>query len=213
MSFKTLLTATAALSIAAPSFAQVAASTEATTTLASTAPAATASIAATPAPLAAPPAPAVAAILAPIKIVEGTEMSVRIEDRLTSKDANEGDRFTITLDDDVTLSDGTVLKAGYRGVGEIVEARRNGAMGRTGKLNIRLNYLKVGEQRIRLRGAKSAQGDHRTGTQVVTVVLVGVFAGFVKGKNTEIPKGTLVSAFVDQDVMLDRPVIAPPPAA
>lgn len=161
---------------------------------------------------AAPAAPAPAPALAPIKIAEGTEMVIRIEDTLSSKTANEGDRFTISLDDDVTLSDGTVLRAGYRGVGEVVEARSNGAMGKTGKINLRLNYLKVGDPRIRLRGQKSAQGDHRTGTQVVTVVLVGVFAGFVKGKNTTIPRGTMVNAYVDQDTVLDRPLAPPPPS-
>jgi hypothetical protein len=56
-----------------------------------------------------------------------------------------------------------------------------------------------------------AQGDHRTGTQVVTVVLVGVFAGFVKGKNVTIPKGTQFVGYADQDTVLEGP-IAPPPA-
>jgi hypothetical protein len=149
-------------------------------------------------------------VLAETKVLEGTEFPVRLEETLSSKTANEGDRFTVSLTEDVKLADGTVLRAGYKGVGEIVEARKNGAMGRTGKLNLRLTYLKVGEQRIRLRASKSAQGDHRTGTQVVTVVLVGVFAGFVKGKNVTIPKGTQITAFADQDTVLEAPLAAPP---
>jgi hypothetical protein len=84
-------------------------------------------------------------------------------------------------------------------------------MGKSGKLNVRLNYIKVGDQRVRLRASKAAQGDHRTGTQVVTFVFVGVFAGFIKGKNTQIPKGTQVTAFADQDVVLTEPLAPPPP--
>lgn len=147
--------------------------------------------------------------LAETKVPEGTEFIVRTEDALSSKTANEGDRFTIVLTEDVKLADGTLLRAGYRGVGEIVEARKNGMMGKTGKINIRLSYLKVGEQRLRLRASKSAEGDHRTGTQVVTLVLVGVFAGFVKGKNIEIPRGTLITAYADMDTVLETPVAAP----
>jgi hypothetical protein len=156
---------------------------------------------------AAAPAPAVTAI----KVPEGTEFVVRLEDNLSSKTTQEGERFTITLLEDVRLADGTLLKAGYRGVGEVVEARKTGMMGKTGKIGIRVSYIKVGDQRIRLRAAKSAQGDHRTGAQVVTVVLVGVFAGFIKGKNTQIPKGTQFSAFADQDTTLQLP-LTPPPA-
>ncbi len=85
-------------------------------------------------------------------------------------------------------------------------------LGKTGKLDVRLSYLKVGDQRIRLRAGKSAQGEHNTGAQVVTVVLVGVFAGFIKGKNTEIPKGTMFNAYSDDDVTLVSPV-TPPPAS
>ena len=149
--------------------------------------------------------------LAEVKVPEGTEFPMRLEDKLSSKTAQEGDRFTITLSEDVRLPDGTLLKAGYRGVGEIVEARKNGMLGKTGKLNVRLSYLKVGDQRVRLRASKSVQGEHNTGAQVVTVVLVGVFAGFIKGKNTEIAKGTMFNAYSDDDMMLATPIAPPPP--
>ena len=148
-----------------------------------------------------------------IKVPEGTEFPLRIEDSLSSKTAHDGDRFTVTLTDDVKLPDGMVLKAGYRGVGEVVHAEKSGMLGKTGKLDLRVSYLKVGEQRIRLRGSKGAEGKHNTGAQVVTVVLVGVFAAFIKGHNIDIPKGATFSAFVDQDLALDSPLAGPPPEA
>jgi hypothetical protein len=116
----------------------------------------------------------------------------------------------VSLVEDVKLSDGTVLKSGYRGVGEVVEARDNGMLGKTGKLNVRLVYLKVGDERVRLRASKAAQGEHRTGTQVVTFVFLGVFAGFIKGKNVSIPKGAQIMAYADEDKDLPTPLAAPP---
>lgn len=87
-----------------------------------------------------------------VKVPEGTEFRMRLEDAISSESAQEGDRFTISLDEDVVLSDGTVLRSGYRGVGEVVAASKNGAFGKKGKLNLRLEYVKIGDQRIRLRG-------------------------------------------------------------
>ena len=156
--------------------------------------------------------PASGKVPAPVqtKVAEGTEFPMRLEETLSSKHAQEGDRFTVSLTEDVKLPDGTVLKAGYRGVGEVIEARDNGMLGKTGKLNVRLVYLKVGEDRIRLRASKAAQGDHRTGTQVVTFVFLGVFAGLIKGKNVTIPKGASIMAYADEDKELAAP-LAPPP--
>lgn len=154
--------------------------------------------------------PAVAAAQS-LKIPEGTEFPLRLEETLSSKTAAEGDRFTVSLADDVPLPDGTVLRAGYRGVGEVVEARENGMLGKTGKLGIRVSYLRVGDQRIKLRANKGAKGANRTGTQVVSVLLLWPVAPFIKGKNTSIKKGTTIVAFTDQAIELATPVAEPPP--
>jgi len=154
-----------------------------------------------------------AAVVAPthVKVPEGTEFSVRLEDALSSSSATEGDRFTISLEDDVKLADGTVLRAGYRGVGEVVEARDNGMLGKSGKLNIRLLYLKVGDERIKLRATKGAKGDVRVGATVATVILFWPVAPFIKGKDVSLKKGTLLNGYSEQDVVLPSPV-PPPPA-
>lgn len=148
---------------------------------------------------------------AEIKISEGTAFPVRLDEGISSSSASEGDRFTIVLDDDVELSDGTVLRAGYRGVGEVVEARENGMLGKNGKLNVRLIYLKIGDERIRLRASKGAKGETRVGATVATVILFWPAAPFIKGKDVSIKKGTMMTAYADQDTSLPGP--PPPPPA
>lgn len=150
------------------------------------------------------------AYAAEVKVPEGTEFSIRLEDAISSSSATEGDRFTISLEDDVKLPDGTVLRAGYRGVGEVVEARDNGILGKNGKLNVRLVYLKVGDERIRLRANKGAKGEGRVGAQVATVILFWPAAPFIKGKDVTIKKGTLMTAYADEDTALPAPLAAPP---
>jgi len=151
------------------------------------------------------------ALAGTIKILEGTEMPMRLEESLSSKSNGEGDRFAVSLTEDVKLADGTILRAGYRGVGEIVDARSNGMLGKTGKLAIRLNYLRIGDQRIKLRAVKSAQGEHNTGVQVASLLLLWPALPFIKGHDTKIAKGTMMTAFVDSDVELEAPLPPPPP--
>lgn len=150
--------------------------------------------------------PAFAQILVP----EGTELGMRIEETISSQSAKEGDRFTVTLEEDVKLPDGTMLRAGYRGVGEVVEARDNGMLGKNGKLNIRLMYVKVGDDRIRLRANRGSKGETRVGATVATVILFWPAAPFIRGKDVSIKKGTVLTAYVDQDTKLPSP-LAPPP--
>lgn len=147
---------------------------------------------------------------AEIIIPEGTELAMRLEDGLSSSVAKEGDRFTISLDDDVKLPDGTVLRAGYRGVGEVVEARDNGMLGKNGKLNVRLLYMKVGDDRVRLRANRGTKGETRVGATVVTTLLFWPAAPFIKGKDVSMKKGTVMTAYVDQDVKLPSPLTPPP---
>lgn len=145
-------------------------------------------------------------------IPEGTELAMRLEDAISSQTAHEGDRFTVSLDEDVKLTDGTILRAGYRGVGEVVEARDNGMLGKNGKLNVRLLYMKVGDDRVRLRANRGSKGETRVGATVATVILFWPAAPFIRGKDVSIKKGTVMTAYVDQDVKLPSP-LPPPPVA
>lgn len=83
-------------------------------------------------------------------------------------------------------------------------------LAKSGKLNIRLVYLKVGDDRIKLRANKGAKGEARVGATVATVILFWPAAPFIKGKNVEIKKGTRMTAFADGDVELASPPPAPP---
>ena len=144
------------------------------------------------------------------KVPEGTEFPVRMDDKLSSKTSGEGDRFSITLSEDVKLPDGTVLREGYKGVGEITKLEKNGMLGKSGTINVRLNYLKVGDARIRLRASKGNEGKGNAGNMIAAIAFGGVFGLLVKGHSAEIPKGAMVTAYADEDAALDTPVASPP---
>lgn len=84
-------------------------------------------------------------------------------------------------------------------------------LGKSGKLNVRLVYLKVGDDRIKLRANKGSKGDVRVGATVATVILFWPAAPFIKGKDVSIKKGARMTAYADADTELASP-LPPPPA-
>ena len=157
------------------------------------------------------PAPGVAAPAATkIKIPEGTELRIRFDDPLSSATNKTGDEFSVELEDDVTLADGTNIRAGYRGKGEVTGAEKKGMMGKAGELNLRLDYLRIGDARIRIRGQKGSEGKDGIGATVALTVLFGPLGLIKHGHDIEIPRGQKMIAYVDQDYTLDGPLPPPP---
>lgn len=164
-----------------------------------------------PAPVAAAPV-AVAPATGSVVLREGTELHIRFEDALSSATASEGDRFSISLETPITLADGTVIPAGYRGAGEVTHSEKRKMMGQAGELNVRIDYIRIGDTRIQLRGQKGGEGDSRVGTTVALTVLFGPIGLLKKGKDIEIQKGQAVTVYVDTDATVPLP-LAPPPVS
>lgn len=166
--------------------------------------AASSALAADPSP---DPKPAASAS---VTVPEGTEVHVHLGERLSSATASVGDTFVIVSDEEIRLRDGTVIPPGYVGRGEVTVAERNGFLGKSGQLGVRLNYLKVGSFRIHLRANKGDQGKSGVTNTVVMTVLFGPLGLLVHGHSIVYPKGQPLVAYVDQDTAISLP-IAPPP--
>lgn len=162
------------------------------------------------APSPVPPVAATVASPTSIRIPEGTEMLVRFDEGLSSGRNSQGDKFSISLDDSVDLGGGVILPAGFSGRGEVTAAQKKGFMGQAGELNVRLEYIRVGETRIRLRASKGGEGKGAVGATVALTVLFGPLGLLKRGHDIEITPGQTITAFVDQDVTLPLPVPAPP---
>ena len=162
-------------------------------------PAASAALPASTAPAAAPaPADASGKFL----LKEGTEVPLKFANDLSSKTANEGDSVELTLDGDLKVGDVVVAKSGSRAVAVVSNAKKAGMMGKPGELNIQLQHLTIGGNRVRVRGTKGREGDSKTGTAVALTVLFGPIGLIKHGKNVEVKAGTPLTAYVDQDIIL-----------
>jgi hypothetical protein len=147
-----------------------------------------------------------------------TEVSVRMNDAITTKgnSFNQGDTFGLTVTQNVYQDEYVVIPAGSRATGRITFLTSKGAFGKSGKMEVAIEYVEVNGRRIPLEGTFRQEGEGNTVATVGSVIAVGVFAGFVTGKSATIPQGRELVARTKQDLPIRvavRPSRAPAAAA
>lgn len=141
---------------------------------------------------------------------EGTELKLQFNERLSSATNRQGDTFTVSLTQPVTLADGTVIPAGFRGRGEVTSAEKRGFMGRAGDLSVRLEYLRIGTTRVGIRANRTSEGQGALGSTIALTVLFGPLGLLKRGKDIDIPRGQEITAYVDAPTTIPKPIAAPP---
>jgi hypothetical protein len=143
----------------------------------------------------------------PAKLIlrEGTDVKLKFAQDLSSKTAAEDDPVNLILDEDLKVGDVIVAKAGAKALGTVTHVKKAGMMGKAGELNMRLEYVIVGDARMKLRGTKGKEGQGKEGTAVALTVLFGPLGLIKHGKNVEIKDGTPLAAYVDQDFTVPAP--------
>ena len=130
-------------------------------------------------------------------LAEGTDVELQFAQDLSSSTSFEGDPVGLTLVKDLKVGDVVVAKAGSPAYGVVTKAHKSGMMGKAGQLEIRLDYLKAGDKKIKLRqtkGKESAGG--------IMGALTSPFGHVKHGKNVEINVGDPLHAYVAQDILL-----------
>ncbi|MCB5426314.1 hypothetical protein H0274_13685 [Altererythrobacter sp. CC-YST694] len=133
-----------------------------------------------------------------------TEVLVSMNQELTTKGKtwNEGDTFNMTVVHDVMYGDYVIIPKGSRAVGRISWLTNKGAFGKSGKMEIEIEYAQVGGRRIPLTGQYRQEGEGNTVATIGGVVAAGVFAAFITGKSGRIPAGRELMAYTKEDLPL-----------
>jgi hypothetical protein len=132
----------------------------------------------------------------------GTEipMKTRVELTTKGKALRVGQRIDLEVASDVTLGGQTVIPVGTPAVGEITSVRNKGMWGKSGNIEARVLYLRVGDRQIRCSGVFNDKGTTGTAGVVAAIAFIPI-AGFVTtGTSAVIPLGAPVKAFLDEDV-------------
>lgn len=146
---------------------------------------------------AAAPAAAASSSAATYTLAEGTDVELQFSQDLSSSTSFEGDPVALTLVKDLKVGDVVVAKAGSSAYGVVTKAHKSGMMGKSGQLEIRLDYLKAGDKKIKLRQTK----DKESGGGIMGA-LSSPFGHVKHGKNVEINVGDPLHAYVASDILL-----------
>lgn len=127
------------------------------------------------------------ALEAPKKVLlaEGTGVTLRMAQDISSRAARPGEPIELTLAEDLKVGDAIVAKAGARALGEVAQGKRPDFWGEAGEVSLRVHFLRVGDQKVEIRGALGSAG-----TRYVVI----------RGSQAIIKAGTEVKAFVAADV-------------
>lgn len=131
-----------------------------------------------------------------------TEIMVSFNQEVTTKGKtwSEGDQFDLTVEEDVMLGEYVVIPRGTRAVGRITWMTDKGMFGKSGKMDVEIEYLELAGRRIPLNGTYRQEGEGNTLATVGGVVMAGPFAAFITGKSGRIPAGREVAAYTEDAI-------------
>lgn len=152
-----------------------------------------------------------AAPAAPHTLLDGTPVKLRLSQTISSADATVGQEIPFEVIEDVDVDGVPVIPKGVTAIGTVTAAEHKRSMGRAGKLDISISYVRLkDEEKAALRAVKDTKGGGHvgamTGAMVATSIVFFPAAPlflFVHGKDITIPQGTEITAFVQGDMHLD----------
>ena len=152
---------------------------------------------------------------------DATPVRMRINRTISSADAQLNETVDFEVLDDVKVKDSIVIPRGGMAWGTVTEAQPKRRMGRTGKLNINIDSVRLASgEKVALRAVKGVQGGgHQgaiTGAIVATSIVFFPAAPLfllIHGKDITIPKGTEITAYTNGDITLDPAKFSPAPVS
>jgi hypothetical protein len=120
-----------------------------------------------------------------VLLPEGTEIKLQMAQDISSRVARPGEPIELKLAEDLKVGDVLLAKTGARALGEVVQVKRPDFWGEAGEVSLRVHFLRVGDQKVEIRGAIGSAG-----TRYV----------IVRGSQAKIRAGTPVKAFIAADI-------------
>ena len=136
-------------------------------------------------------------------VSEGTVIRVRLLESLDSRQAKMGDIVNLEATEPVMVDGVMLVEPGAKVVGKVVDAVKNKSMGRKGKLDFSIDFVRAKDgQNIPLSSNIKQGGKDEVVGVVAAAVIVSPLALFIKGKAAVIEKGTEFSVYVSKSVSI-----------
>ncbi|TFI59122.1 hypothetical protein E2493_06245 [Sphingomonas parva] len=119
-----------------------------------------------------------------------TEVVLVANSIISSDSHRKGEKFSMSVAQDVKVEGRVVIPQGTRAVGLITQRTGKGGFGKSGKIDLGFRYIDLGGVRIPVDGRHHQEGNGKGAAAVGATLAVGVIGGLmVKGKNARIEEG------------------------
>jgi len=147
----------------------------------------------------------------PHTLLDGTPVKLRLTQTISSADAKVNQEIPFEVVEEIKVDNVVVLPKGATALGTVTEAEHKKSMGRAGKLNISISCARLSNnEKAALRATKDTKGGGHVGAMTGAIVATSIIFFpaaplflFIHGKDTTIPQGTEITAFVEGDMHLD----------
>ena len=142
----------------------------------------------------------------------GTQVQLRLLETLTTKNKvlRDGQRVRLEVAETVFVDGVKVVPVGTPAVAEVIDVRNKGMWGKSGRFLLRILYMTVNGRQIRITGGTDDKGVAGGVGAVAVSALVFLPAGFfMTGTSANLPSGTAMKAFVEEDVSFNVGVARP----
>lgn len=147
------------------------------------------------------------------RLPANTEVILTLNEAISTKSHRLGDKFSLTVDQDVTLDGHVVIPRGTRALGHVTRRSSRGGFGKSGKMDVAFRYLDMNGRRIPLEGQHRQEGEGKTGAAIGAMVAAGLVGGMlVKGKSARIEEGREFRVRTLEDLPVALPAVAGSPA-
>jgi hypothetical protein len=155
-----------------------------------------------------PPPPVIATVTTPSvakrTLQEGTIIKVAINEDISGKEVQVGQKIAFTTTEDLIQGDRVILHKGLKVMGSVTEAAKSKGLGKKGKLSFNIEYLYLENGKVvKLRSEVKKNLNGAGGLVVASAILISPVALFVHGKNAKYEKGEVFDAYVDQTAELE----------
>jgi hypothetical protein len=130
----------------------------------------------------------------------GTPITLAVVEEVNSSTHKEGDKFKLTVLNDVKVGETVVIPRGTPATAEITWRTGKGAFGKSGKIEFALTSIDLNGKAIPVTGTFRQEGEGNTVATGVGVIAIGIFAGFITGKRARLPAGRELLSQLAQNV-------------
>lgn len=134
---------------------------------------------------------------APQTVAPGTPIRLMFLKEINSRTAVPGQLFKMRVHEPVFMNGQAVIPVGTTAWGEVVSFDSSGAVGKGGKLGVRVLYLDLPEGRLPIKGEANQRGSGNGAGLALAIVGFGIFGLFSAGDSARFKGGDQLTVFAD----------------